>query len=1511
MESEGDIPSSCGNERFRKMATLVDSAAKERERENDKCLDPQLWHACAGDMVQMPPVNSKVYYFPQGHEEHAHAQGQGPVEFPAGRVPALVLCRVAGVRFMAEPDTDEVFAKIRLVPVRANEQGYPADADADDGIDAAAQEEKPASFAKMLTQSDAISGGMFSHFSVSRYCSKTIFRRLDCSTDPPSQTILAKDVHGVVWKFRHIYHDMPLCHRLTTGWSTFVKQKKLVAGDSVVFMRTKNGDLRVGIRRGKKGGVGGPKLLPPPLLPEIANYGGFPMFLRSDDDSNKMAAAAASGKVRARVRPEEVVEAANLAVSGQPFEVVYYPRASTPEFCVKAGPVIAAMRTQWLAGMRFKMAFESEDSSRISWFMGTVSAVQAADPVRWPNSPWRILKVSWDEPYLLWNVKRVSPWSVELVLNKPAIHLAPFSPSMKRPREPLYLDLSTIDDQFPTPMFGGNPIARGIGTPTGEQGAKHAQFGMCIPDIHLNMQSSLSTHREWRPDNTELTGEGTSGPAWNSIVQTKTYQYLPNVEQWMQDKPVMLQRALSRMHDLVNVAELWVHKDAVARLLQEAKDEVYSAENLLDELDYYELQSKVNQNTNPFRFPLHFEILMDWIHTNIDHLIGQMGNLGLQDMRHMSMDKSLHQKVDLFHEETIVGRGKDLMELLIRVLDFQGRSSTSDREQASCTSVLDLDQTRSENVCVLPIVGSGGVGKTTLVHQIFNEKRIQDHFDQQIWLCVSDGFDEKKLITRLLCSLADNELKSDDLSCLQRFLTNGIIHHSKRFLLVLDDMQEDVCKEEFNGWKGFLAPLECARPGSTILVTTRSLKVAEHLGTKKHFVLDGLPEESLWELFRMHAFGSDYTNRNQELEGIGRSIVARLNGSSLGAKILGRLLSLKLDGIYWKSILESELWDLPHQEVISSNPALLLSYQYMPSPLRHCFSFCSLYPKGYSLEAELLVNCWVAVGLVAPYGDMLAADIGHLYFQQLVDRSFLQRVTSSKYVMHGLLYDMAHQISSSECFVIKGSGDLSRIPPKVRHVSILNYSGLSSSDLESLQNYSTLRSVVCIGINSDALTASVLETWFNHLTNIRMLKFISCQPKEIPGNVGNLICLRYLDISSCELEVLPDSFWRLHKLEILDAQNCRFDCVPKEIVKLVNLRKVRLKGGLIDQLGCVPGVGKLIFLQEMPYYAVDDTPGRRIEELENMNHLRGALEISGLHHVTGKEQAAGASLDKKIHLDTLTLSWHDSIRPDKHNSNLEMEVLESLRPSPSIKNLEMRFYMGSGFNPSWFYMGSEFHPIWFLYGKEDEPISGRLESLSISSCPNIVSLFVTETSSSSSNGSSPVFRSLTKLCITWCRKLRSLDNLLDPLLLPKIRVIQISNCEELASLPTDQLGEFAHLEDLEVSHCWSLGWERGLTLPSSLKSLKLEACGEPMDPALSRGLRGLPAITTLELQFCSGLESIGAEVWSGLTSLRRLKIFCCQELSSIGGAESIARVEEVDIRHCPKLTELEQPFQRG
>ncbi|KAF0929470.1 hypothetical protein E2562_021571 [Oryza meyeriana var. granulata] len=458
--------------------------------EEDKCLDPQLWHACAGSMVQMPPLRSRVYYFAQGHAEHANGGGAAELAAATGPrpLPALVLCCVEGVQFLADPESDEVYAKIRLAPVGPGEVEFREPEELRPlGGDASEAPEKPTSFAKTLTQSDANNGG---GFSVPRYCAETIFPKLDYRADPPVQTVLAKDVHGEVWKFRHIYRGTPRRHLLTTGWSTFVNQKQLVAGDSIVFLRTKLGELCVGIRRAKRVACGGMECMSGWNAP---GYGGFSAFLKEDE--NKLMKNPGGGYMRGRgkVKIADVVEAASLAANGQPFEVAYYPRASTPEFVVKAASVQAAMRIQWCSGMRFKMAFETEDSSRISWFMGTISSVQVADPNRWPNSPWRLLQVTWDEPDLLQNVKCVSPWLVELVSSIPPIHLGPFSPPRKKLRVPPHPDF-LFEGHLLNPIFHGNPLGPSNSplccypdnAPAGIQGARHAQFGLPLTDHQLN-----------------------------------------------------------------------------------------------------------------------------------------------------------------------------------------------------------------------------------------------------------------------------------------------------------------------------------------------------------------------------------------------------------------------------------------------------------------------------------------------------------------------------------------------------------------------------------------------------------------------------------------------------------------------------------------------------------------------------------------------------------------------------------------------------------------------------------------------------------------------------------------------------------------------------------------------------------------------------------------------------------------------------------------------------------------
>lgn len=85
-----------------------------------RSIDPSIFHACAGNSVQIPAINSRVYYFPQGHSEQSLST---PKFSPCVYSHPFKLCKVVGVGFFANVETDEVFVKMRLVPIIVGSSG--------------------------------------------------------------------------------------------------------------------------------------------------------------------------------------------------------------------------------------------------------------------------------------------------------------------------------------------------------------------------------------------------------------------------------------------------------------------------------------------------------------------------------------------------------------------------------------------------------------------------------------------------------------------------------------------------------------------------------------------------------------------------------------------------------------------------------------------------------------------------------------------------------------------------------------------------------------------------------------------------------------------------------------------------------------------------------------------------------------------------------------------------------------------------------------------------------------------------------------------------------------------------------------------------------------------------------------------------------------------------------------------------------------------------------------------
>ncbi|CAN1228624.1 Auxin response factor 8 [Linum perenne] len=363
----------------------------------NKCLNSELWHACAGPLVSLPTVGSRVVYFPQGHSEQVVATTNKEIDGQIPNYPSLsaqLICQLHNLTMHADVETDEVYAQMTLQPLTPEEQK-----DTYLPMELGMPSKQPTNyFCKTLTASDTSTHG---GFSVPRRAAEKVFPPLDFSQQPPAQELIARDLHDVEWKFRHIFRGQPKRHLLTTGWSVFVSAKRLVAGDSVLFIWNEKNQLLLGIRRA---------IRPQTVMPSSV--------LSSDSMHIGLLAAAA-----------------HAAATNSCFTVFFNPRASPCEFVISLSKYVKAVyHTRVSVGMRFRMLFETEESS-VRRYMGTITGISDLDPVRWPNSHWRSVKVGWDESTAGERQPRVSLWEIEPLTTFPMYpSLFPFR--LKRPWHP-------------------------------------------------------------------------------------------------------------------------------------------------------------------------------------------------------------------------------------------------------------------------------------------------------------------------------------------------------------------------------------------------------------------------------------------------------------------------------------------------------------------------------------------------------------------------------------------------------------------------------------------------------------------------------------------------------------------------------------------------------------------------------------------------------------------------------------------------------------------------------------------------------------------------------------------------------------------------------------------------------------------------------------------------------------------------------------------------------------------
>ncbi|EEF35612.1 putative disease resistance protein RGA4 [Ricinus communis] len=995
---------------------------------------------------------------------------------------------------------------------------------------------------------------------------------------------------------------------------------------------------------------------------------------------------------------------------------------------------------------------------------------------------------------------------------------------------------------------------------------------------------------------------------------------------------------------LLDAEEQYSKSNQVRVWVDSLKEVFYDAEDLLDELSTEVLQQQTVtgnkmakevrrffSSSNQVAFGLKMTHKIKAVRDRLDVIVANR-KFHLEERRveanHVIMSREREQ-THSSPPEVIVGREED-KQAIIELL---------------------MASNYEENVVVIPIVGIGGLGKTTLAQLVYNDERVKTHFKSSSWVCVSDDFDVKIIVQKILESVTGDRCFSFEMDTLKNRLHETI--NGKRFLLVLDDIWCD----NFETWCRLRDLLVGGARGSRIIITTRIKKVAEIVSTNQPYELEGLSDMDSWSLFKLMAFKQGKVP-SPSFDAIGREIVGKYVGVPLAIRAIGRLLYFK-NASEWLSFKNKELSnvDLKENDILST---LKLSYDHLPPRLRHCFAYCRIFPKGSKINVKKLVYLWMAQGYIKSSDpSQCLEDVGFEYFNDLLWRSFFQEVEKDHFGNINIcrIHDLMHDL----CWSVVGSGsnlsssNVKYVSKGTRHVSIDYCKGAMLPSLLDVRKMRTFFLSNEPGYNGNKNQG--LEI-ISNLRRVRALDAHNSGIVMVPRSLEKLKHIRFLDLSyNTRIETLPDSITKLQNLQVLKLAGLRrLKQLPKDIKKLVDLMHLDLWkcDGLTHM---PPGLGQLTSLSYLSRFLVakDDGVSKHVSglgELCDLNNLRGLLEIMNLQNVKNPaSEFRTANLKEKQHLQTLKLTWKSGDEDDNTASGSNDDVsLEELQPHENLQWLDVRGWGRLRF-PSWVASLTSLVELRIdnCINCQNLPPLDQFPSLKHLTLDKLNDLKYIEsgiTYDRAESGPALFFPSLEKLWLRncpnlkgWCRtdtsapelfqfhclayfEIKSCPNLTSMPLIPTVErmVFQNTSIKSMkdmlklklllpqsasSSCSSSSLSpSLVQLKELSIQKIEDLDFlpDELLQNLTSLQQLDIIDC--PRITTLSHDMQHLTSLEVLIIRACKELD-LSSEQWQCLRSLRKLRIVNLAKLVSLHqGLQHVTTLQQLEICSCPILGTL-------